>query len=148
MTDIDWRKVPKQALIDALRNSAGNAGLGSLSHQDKPDLIDAACRIMATGPDYAASFKDHLDREIAFRREQKPIKTTVGIETMDDIVEKFSRAIDPRSWNATGDNVPRAVAASVERARFAARQRANEAAQRVIDSMSLADLDALKELFP
>ena len=59
---------------------------------------------------------------------------------MDDILEKFSRAIDPHAWN---DNWTPAWLGMQ-----AARQRANEAAQRVIDSVSLADLDALKELFP
>lgn len=65
---MDWRKVPKQALVDALRNSPGNCGLSNLSRQDKADLINAANRLIAAGPDYAASFKANLDREIAFRR--------------------------------------------------------------------------------
>jgi len=54
------------------------------------------------------------------------------------ILEKFSKAIDPQAWN--DDSIP--TRDSV------VRQRANEAAQRVIDSVSLADLDALRELFP
>jgi hypothetical protein len=62
---------------------------------------------------------------------------------MDEILEKFSRAIDPQAW---GDNVTPTRGGVL--GMHAARQRANEAAQRVIDSVSLADLDALKELFP
>jgi hypothetical protein len=65
---IDWRRVPKQALINAIRNSPGNPGLGNLSRQDKADLIKAANRIMRAGEDYAASFKANLDREVAFRK--------------------------------------------------------------------------------
>lgn len=64
--EIDWKSVWKQALVGAIRNSPGNCGLSNLSRQSKSDLIEAAKRLIAAGPDYAASFRANLEREVAF----------------------------------------------------------------------------------
>lgn len=37
---INWKRVPKQALVDALRNAS--LGPTRLSAQDKPDLVEIA----------------------------------------------------------------------------------------------------------
>lgn len=64
---IDWRRVPRQVLIDALRNCPGNTGLGNLSRQDKADLVAAAQRLIAAG--HADSFQACLAARKPTRRE-------------------------------------------------------------------------------
>ena len=63
---ISWRNVPRQALIDALRN----CGLGSanLSRQDKTTLVRDAQ--VALRSDRRESFLAHLETEIAFRKSE------------------------------------------------------------------------------
>ena len=63
-TVIEWRRIPKQALIDALRNTT--LGPSNLSRQDKAELV----RIAVTGlrSTKADQLRSNLDREMAFRK--------------------------------------------------------------------------------
>jgi hypothetical protein len=64
---IDWKLVPKQALVDALRNTS--IGPSNLSRQDKSDLVDLAK--VALRSDRASLFQAHLDEEIAYQRQRR-----------------------------------------------------------------------------
>lgn len=65
MTDaIDFAQVPKQALIDALRNSG--LGTPSMRHQRKADLVSQARR--ALGTDRGPGLRQNIEVETAFRR--------------------------------------------------------------------------------
>jgi hypothetical protein len=63
----DWDRVPKQALIDAMRNS--NLGPSSLSRQSKADLVSLAEKaIRDLSFPRAEALKDDIARETTFRR--------------------------------------------------------------------------------
>ena len=65
-----WRNVPRQALIDALRNN--NLGCSNLSHQDKDDLVSEALRAWnGMNQLYRDALVDSLKTEIDFRRSVK-----------------------------------------------------------------------------
>lgn len=67
---IDFDKVPKQALIDALRNSS--LGPTNLSRQDKADLVRIAKQGLSS--DRAETLAHHIATETAFRLSQKAAK--------------------------------------------------------------------------
>jgi hypothetical protein len=62
---VDWRAVPKQALIDALRNSQ-LASIAPLGRQDKADLVRDAERILKH-PTHGGRFRELLAAETAFQ---------------------------------------------------------------------------------
>ncbi len=66
--EINWRKVPKQALVDALRNTS--LGPSNLSGQDKPDLVNIAKTALRS--EKAETFRAELSREVSFRTGAKP----------------------------------------------------------------------------
>jgi hypothetical protein len=62
--EIRWPKVPKQALIDALRNSS--LGTANMSQQDKGDLVAVARAGLHSTR--GAQLLAHLDTEITHRK--------------------------------------------------------------------------------
>ena len=66
MKEIDWKAVPKAALVDTLRNC--QQGPSNLSRQDKPDLVRIARAYLAAKPDYRDSFITKLQEEIQYRK--------------------------------------------------------------------------------
>lgn len=64
---IDWSRVPKQALVDALRNAS--LGPANLSRQDKADLVRIATD--ALRGDKAETLRNNLITEIAFQLDKK-----------------------------------------------------------------------------
>jgi len=72
MTDeiIDWRSIPKQALVDALRNTS--LGPTNLSRQDKADLVQIAQEGLRSNK--AETLRRNLIIETAYQREKNPTK--------------------------------------------------------------------------
>jgi len=70
--EIDFRKVPRQALIDALRNS--NLGPSNLSAQDKAELVAIARQGLLSNK--AEQLRDHIVSETEFRRNQAAQRKT------------------------------------------------------------------------
>lgn len=65
--EIDWKSVPRQALVDALRNAM--LGPTNLSRQDKPDLIAIAKRALESLDEpRRRALLDGIARETAYRR--------------------------------------------------------------------------------
>jgi hypothetical protein len=66
MSDIDYAKVPKQALVDALRNNS--LGPTNLSRQDKSDLVEIAkSAFRQLSADRAAALRNAIEVETAYR---------------------------------------------------------------------------------
>lgn len=62
----DWSKIPKQALVDALRNCM--LGPSNVSRQDKCDLVAIAKRALSTlGEDRRKALLDAIKTETAYR---------------------------------------------------------------------------------
>jgi hypothetical protein len=70
--EVDWARVPKQALVDALRNSQ-RASLANLSRQDKSDLIREGDRLLADR-DYGPQFLDALMAEVKIQNMGRDMK--------------------------------------------------------------------------
>lgn len=69
---IDWKRVPKQALIDALRNAS--LGGGNLSAQSKDDLIRRAEQGLRSNR--RESLLAHIAEETKFRRQKAATRKT------------------------------------------------------------------------
>lgn len=67
---IDWKTVPRQALVDALRNAM--IGPGNLSRQDKRDLVAIAERALSTLKEPArGSLLAHIQTETTYQNDRK-----------------------------------------------------------------------------
>ncbi len=63
---IEWKRVPKAALIDTMRNL--NLGPSNLTRQDKADLIEIADRYLRADAGRAANFTALLDDAVHAHR--------------------------------------------------------------------------------
>jgi hypothetical protein len=71
---IDWKKVPKAALIDTMRSL--NLGPSNLTRQDKADLVEIAKRYMRADAGRAANFKALLADAVPAHRGHAAAPTT------------------------------------------------------------------------
>lgn len=71
---IEWKKVPKAALIDTMRSL--NLGPSNLTRQDKSDLVEIADRYMRADAGRAANFKALLEDAVHAHRGTAAALTT------------------------------------------------------------------------
>jgi hypothetical protein len=75
MSAINFRNVPRQALIDAMRNN--NVGGGGMSRWSKSDLVLEATRALnRLTPDRAQWFRQDIEAAIAEHLSAKESKAT------------------------------------------------------------------------
>lgn len=63
--EINWRKVPREAIVDALKNAASNIVLTHLAQQPKEQLVDLAKQALNSRD--ASRFLRELEDQIKSR---------------------------------------------------------------------------------
>jgi hypothetical protein len=67
----NWKKVPKQALTDAIRNTSGIPYPSALTRQDKADLIVMVEAVWETwDEDSRSDFLRRLNVEVSYQRQK------------------------------------------------------------------------------